>query len=1077
MINSLRYKLIFFSITSILLSLIIAGFFIDNLLSSLYGDKAIHDAEHAYEMIYDDVKDIESNMANQSLDISLNPTVVAAVNLVNRYQDIKNYQPLVFDKEKKKLANRILQNLDVFYRVKVAVYNKNGELIVFSTKHGLEKTSGITTYNKSGVKYISKSMDSKIWQSQALPSLIEPYIKLPSDWESFVSRSGKVEYLSNEHTFTIETFRTIQRDHPDGVSESIGFIKMMVVFDDHFVKELSGVSHTNVSLVLANNRVLNKPNEFDSLYDLNNSSNLFGSAQLSSAKWLEHEVYYMHSYVLPVVNGRIFFLISQPKSDLDFALNKSRYALFLIFIFTASIALPFGIYWRNTRVSKPLNKLTGQLERVEKNEYPRFYESSSKDEISRLGNGLNKMVKVIKSREKDLKSSQYDLNEAQHLAKIGSWKLDFVNNKLEWSDEVFNIFGRDAETFDPSYETFLQTIHPDDRERVNRAYTSSLINKKPYNITHRLLMKDDSIKYIQEHCESVFDEEGKPLTSKGTVQDITEKQLKDEIVSRTQKMDALGKLTGGIAHDFNNMLGVILGYSELLQSTLNKDDNNLKYINEILVAGDRARVLTKKLLAFSRKEATTAEPVDINELLLGEKNLLEKTLTARIELVYDFEEDLWPVMLDKSDIQNAVLNLSINAMHAIPDTGSLIIKTSNVHLEESDIKNLDLDFGDYVLLSITDTGIGMDEDVLSKLFDPFFTTKGEKGTGLGMSQVYGFVQKTGGAIHVYSQLGHGTRMAIYLPRCSDSESRLVVNEHDNDEQIEHGNETILVVDDEVALRELATEILSKHNYRVLCAGNGIEALKVLETESVDLILSDVIMPVMNGYQLAEKVRELYPDIKIQMASGFADDRHTNMGAITQNLHQQRLQKPFTSKMLLRKIRQHLDEHKGSADQSSSGEVCTDKASASIQWSDTYSSGLGVIDADHKKLIELINRCGKAINDNQQDEIILSILDELVTYLNYHFQREELVMETCEYPDIDKHKIKHIELSKQVEERISEYGNGKLSAQLLLDFLINWLKTHILGEDLTIVEYCNNNDLKIEQAFKKAGYVYQANNAD
>jgi len=1066
MVNSLHSKLILFAVFSILLALSIAGVSIDYLLAALYGEKAEHEAEHAYELVYEKIKTIEKNMADQGFIISSDPAVVATVNLVNRYQDINNYQPLVFDEEKKNLASNLLERLNVYHRAKAAIYNKKGQLIAFSIHHDLDNIIGITTYNKSAVKYVSKDSESNVWQSKSLPPSIASQIDVQSDWDSFVSRSGKVEYFSNENDFTIEGFRTIQRDHLDGTSESIGFVKIIVEFNGHYISELSNMSHVMVSLVLANEKILNKPDELVPLYNLDAASILFGSKQVSKKTWFEHHIYYIHSYVLPVVNGRVFLLISQPRSELDLALNRSRYSLFLIFLFTASLVISFGIYWLNTRVSDPLKKLTEQLDKVDEDEYeyPEYYASNSKDEISLLGNGLNKMVSVIKSREEELKTSRYDLNEAQHLAKIGSWKLDIVNDEFDWSDEVYNIFELAPKEHGSSYEKLLEIVFPEDRERVNAAYLNSLNNRQPYDITYRLQMKNGSIKYIHQHCESVFDDEGNPLTSKGTVQDITEKKFKDEIVSRTQKMDALGKLTGGIAHDFNNMLGVILGYSELLQNTLASDTKELKYINEILAAGDRARMLTKKLLAFSRKEASTPEVLDVNKLLLEDRNLLEKTLTARIGLVYDFAEDLWPVFVDKSDIQNAVLNMSINAMHAISGTGKLTIQTSNVHLNVTDVQSMDIDAGDYMLLSLSDTGCGMDEETRSNLFDPFFSTKGEKGTGLGMTQVYAFVNQAGGSIYVYSELGYGTRIAIYLPRSSEYEFGSLEMKHDMDEQVETGHETILVVDDETALRELAEEILNNHDYRVLCAKSGVEALKVLETESVDLLLSDVIMPDMDGYQLAEKVTERYPDVKIQMASGFSDER--NLNATNEKLHEERLQKPFTSKILLRRIRQLLDENKKSVDEST----------ASIQWSNKFRTGIGVIDSDHKVLVSLISRSQKAINDDQHDEM-LSILEELIAYVGYHFTREELVMEICEYPDVNNHKRQHEKITMQVTDYVKEYGEGKLTEKTLVDFLVNWLTAHILKEDFAIIPYCKDKDIKIEQAFKNAGYDYQSNDSD
>ena len=1062
--NSLRFKLILFSFGSILFALFVAGVSIDILLADLYGDRAEQEATYAYEMVYEKVKNIENNLLDQGHVISVDPAVVAPVNLINRYQDIKNYQPLVFNKEKKNLAKYLLERMNVFHRVKVAIYDKAGKLIAFSIRHDLNNIIGITTYRNNEPIYLHKDIKNNVWKSQLLPPSIDSQLSLNNDWDSLVVRLGEIQYFSNKDDFTIESIRVIQRERPDETIESIGFVKITSSFDEHYIEELMGMSHVNVSLILANKTILNKPDKLNLQYNLDNLSSLFGSTQHSKRPWLEHEIYYIQSYVLPVVNGKIFVLISRSRSELDSALNKSRYTLLLIFLLTASLAITFGIYWLNTRISMPLNKLTEGIDKIEKNEYPEFYVSKSKDEISQLGNGLNKMVEVIKSREAALKISQIDLNEAQHLAIIGSWKLDISNNKIEWSDEVYNIFEQDSGTFDLSYEAIVNVIFPDDRERVRSTYINSLRDKQSYDITYRLQMKDGSIKYIHEQCETEFNEEGRALTSKGTIQDITEKKYKDEIVSRTQKMDALGKLTGGVAHDYNNMLGVILGYAELLQSTLMGDDKQHKYLNEILAAGERSRVLTKKLLAFSRKEDAAVEVVDINKLLLEEQNLLEKTLTARIDLVYDLEDELWNVSVDKSDIQNAVLNMSINAMHAIADTGKLTIQTSNVHLDSVDVRSMNLDVGDYVLLSVTDTGIGMDEEVRSKLFDPFFSTKGEEGTGLGMTQVYAFVQQVGGSIYVYSEPGHGSRISIYIPRISDGKSQFTQKKPDVDEQVVLGHETILVVDDEAALRELASEILSSNNYRVLCVSNGIEALKILETESVDLMLSDVIMPDMDGYQLAEKVHELYPDIAIQMASGFSDERHLNK--TNEKFHQQRLQKPFTAKILLQKIRQVLEENKKSVAKSND-----DESSELIQWSNEFSSGLNLIDADHKKLISLINNCKRLVDDNQYDELS-SILDDLHTYVDYHFKREELIMEVCDYPDLANHRKLHEDLIAQVGYHIKEYGLGHQTAKSLLEFLMDWLNSHVMGKDFEIAPYCMGKDKMIEQAFKNAGYDYQ-----
>lgn len=495
--------------------------------------------------------------------------------------------------------------------------------------------------------------------------------------------------------------------------------------------------------------------------------------------------------------------------------------------------------------------------------------------------------------------------EAQQMSKIGSWELDLITNDLKWSDEIFRIFEIDQTKFKATYDAFLNAIHPDDRDMVNAAYSESLANKTPYSIDHRLRMPDNRIKYVQERCQTFYDDEGKPILSTGTVQDITEHTELEETIRRTQKLDALGKLTGGIAHDYNNMLGVILGYTELLKDQLHDQPELEGYVDEIHNASDRGARLTKKLLAFSRLKTSGIQVLNLNTILLDKQDMLEKTLTARIKLVLDLEENLWSTRLDSSDLENAVLNMSINAMHAIDGNGKLTIKTHNQQISEADAQLLGVDKGDYVVFSITDTGCGMDEATKEKIFDPFYSTKGVKGTGLGLSQVYGFIDHCNGAIKVYSELDQGTKFTLYFTRCSEISDDNPVFEDNKEESIK-GNEAILIVDDEPALCNLASELLKHNGYNTFTAQSGKEALNIIENESIDLLLSDVIMPEMNGYQLATIVQDRYPGIKIQMVSGFADDK--NIDGFDQELQHNLLAKPYNSKALMKKYANYLTRH-------------------------------------------------------------------------------------------------------------------------------------------------------------------------
>lgn len=381
------------------------------------------------------------------------------------------------------------------------------------------------------------------------------------------------------------------------------------------------------------------------------------------------------------------------------------------------------------------------------------------------------------------------------------------------------------------------------------------------------------------------------------------KRLKqtEEMLSRSQKMEALGKLTGGIAHDYNNILGVILGYTQLLEAALDEQPKLANYSQQIIQAAEKGARLTQKLLAFSREHDIRAKSLNINFHLKNLQHLLESSVAAEAELKFDLGEDIWQVYLDDDELEDAILNMSINSVQAMGTGGQINYGTRNFEVNGIDARILQIKKGDYVVLSVSDTGSGMSEEVLEKMFDPFYTTKGLKGTGLGLTQVYGFVERSSGAIKVESEPGEGTEIRLFFPRYYGEPAEVSKpNQPDNMD----GSKTILVVDDEPGLLNLSTEILSQKGYQVLRAKDAREALKYLESESVDLLFSDVIMPDMDGYELAAIVQQKYPDIKIQLASGFNDKRHLDM--VDKSLYQNLIHKPYTIEILLQKIRELLN---------------------------------------------------------------------------------------------------------------------------------------------------------------------------
>lgn len=415
----------------------------------------------------------------------------------------------------------------------------------------------------------------------------------------------------------------------------------------------------------------------------------------------------------------------------------------------------------------------------------------------------------------------------------------------------------------------------------------------------------EGLLWIDYNIHPVFDERGDIAYLVAEGSDASARKRAEQHLVRHQKMQALSQMVGGIAHDYNNMLGVIIGYSGLLKRRYNNVEGASKFIDEIIHAADRGEKLTRKMLGFSRPESTDSSPVVINKTLDNMDDALAKSLTAVIQLECDFSDKSWLTWIDNGDFEDAILNLAINAKHAMPEGGSLTLRTENTRLSKNEAVALNLAENDYIKLSFSDTGCGIDNSLLEKIFDPFYSTKGTEGNGLGLSQVYGFIERSGGAINVSSELGKGTQFDLYFPRYHPRDNATPTSLQD-DTIILEGSEKILVVDDEPALKELAREILQDAGYTVLTASDGRKALDILAAEQdITLVLSDVVMPNMDGFTLAREIQSRYPAIKIQLTSGFIFDH--SAGNIDFDLAKNILNKPYSHFELLKCLRQLLDK--------------------------------------------------------------------------------------------------------------------------------------------------------------------------
>ena len=433
----------------------------------------------------------------------------------------------------------------------------------------------------------------------------------------------------------------------------------------------------------------------------------------------------------------------------------------------------------------------------------------------------------------------------------------------------------------------------------------------PHEISYR---RKDGQTFVGETLRAAIEGgNGEPLGYVGVVRDISYRKDLERQVRRAQKMDAVGQLTGGIAHDFNNILGIVMGNLELLLRHSKDTPRISQYADTALQGTVRGAELTRKLLSFSRRDLGDTKVVSANDCVAQIRNLIAKSLTAAINVENHLAEDLWQIRIDPGDLEDSILNLALNARDAMPMGGTLIIETANKTLDEDYARrNPSTKAGEYVLVSVSDTGSGMTDEVREKVFEPFFSTKGAgQGTGLGLSMVYGFVQRSGGHIKIYSAPGKGSTFHVYLPRAQDGAE-------DGDTAAEHqaelpgGKETVLIVDDEDALLSIAVSYLEELGYETVTASSGGQAMECLEAHpEIDLLFCDIIMPgARDGYQVAKVAHNSHRDLKILLTSGFTrrhEEYANGDGEYLDQLARKLLAKPYNQAELATAVRQALDE--------------------------------------------------------------------------------------------------------------------------------------------------------------------------
>ena len=537
-----------------------------------------------------------------------------------------------------------------------------------------------------------------------------------------------------------------------------------------------------------------------------------------------------------------------------------------------------------------------------------------------------------RSRMEDLAEGEQRLQHALKAGRLGSWQLEAEFLELDCSDISKVHFGRD-ENAPFTYHDWLDAVYPEDQPGMQSALQHSLDTGSDFIIEFRNVWADGSLHWVDVRARAIRARNGRVSLLAGVTSDITERkraetqlrrlnetleqqveertsQLRhnEEVLRQSQKMEAVGQLTGGIAHDFNNMLTGIIGSLELLRRRIAKGrtDDLDGLIDLGVTSANRAAALTHRLLAFSRRQSLDSKPVEMNTLVISMGELLHRSVNESVSLDMCLAPDLWTAEADPNQLENALLNLVLNARDAMPSGGMLMIETFNRKLDRSFTNAYEnLLPGDYVVLSVTDTGSGMPENVISRAFDPFFTTKPiGQGTGLGLSMIYGFAKQSHGHVSIESQVGHGTTVQLFLPRFKgDKELDETVLSAQAMEA--RDGETILIVEDDPAVRALVSQVLSELGYGYLEAGDAAGAVPILESgQRIDLMISDVGLPGMNGRQLADIGRQMRPGLKVLFITGYAENAEARSGFLDDGM--QMITKPFAFDQLTAKVREMIE---------------------------------------------------------------------------------------------------------------------------------------------------------------------------
>ncbi|HEY3117791.1 MAG TPA: PAS domain S-box protein, partial [Chloroflexota bacterium] len=521
-------------------------------------------------------------------------------------------------------------------------------------------------------------------------------------------------------------------------------------------------------------------------------------------------------------------------------------------------------------------------------------------------------ITARREQEEARRTSEQQLERAERVAHLGHWSLELATDALTWSDEHCRIFGRQPADGSPSHREALDQVHPEDRPILARLVARTISDGTPYEVEIRVIRPDGSLVTVESRGTREVDSDGVAIRLVGTAQDVSQRKQagrelrsNQELLRQAQKMEAIGNLAGGIAHDFNNLLTAIIGFNEMALDEEPLTNTVRTYLEEALKSAERAATLTRQLLAFSRRQILHLEIIDINAVVTDMSRLLGRVIGEDIQLDTVLDPAKTWVRADPGQMEQVILNLAVNARDAMAAGAHLTIQTRNIELDAVRSTLYGMVRGPCVQLSVTDTGMGITKADLAQIFEPFFTTKPPgHGTGMGLATVYGIVKQSEGHVAVASEVGVGTTFDVYLPQAAaDVAVKAAARAKP---QLFSGNETILLVEDEPEVRKLAGTVLQRAGYTVLVAADGEAAIKAVGRHkgAIELLLTDVVMPGMNGPALAALLIKVRPAMKVLFMSGYPGDALQRQDVLQDGATY--IAKPFRPRALAQKVRELLD---------------------------------------------------------------------------------------------------------------------------------------------------------------------------